>query len=75
MTLAELRSIPSEIWNQICGSDDVLCVLCIDERLKKSGLKCDEAEFYFNGKSLKSKLYDDSHGNKPAIAAAALEGK
>ena len=64
-------SIPSPIWNAICenregikpgaagiGMKEVgaLCTLCIEERLVKAGLTC-EAEFYFSGKALQSKLY------------------
>jgi hypothetical protein len=72
-------SIPSPIWNAICenrpevppgaagiGMPEVglLCILCIDERLQKAGLTCHEAEFYFVGRALSSKLYGgpDSRG-------------
>lgn len=54
-------SIPSEIWNQIARPEDLLCLLCIDELLAEKGLTT-EAEFYFVGKALKSKLYDTSYG-------------
>lgn len=65
-------SIPSEIWNAIAenrpgvlpgaagiGMPEVgaLCTLCIDERLVKAGLRCDEAEFYYVGTALSSKRY------------------
>lgn len=56
-------SIPSDIWNAIARSDDLprpgndaLCTLCIDERMVFLGLE-DEAEFYFSGKALRSKMY------------------
>ena len=51
-------SLPSEIWNQIAVPDDLLlCMLCIDDRLFSAGLKA-EAEFYFAGKALSSRLYE-----------------
>ena len=49
-------SLPSEIWNQIAAPEDILCTLCIDERLAAKGLSC-LAEFYFVGDALTSKLY------------------
>lgn len=49
-------SIPSEIWNQIAEPSDLLCMLCIDDRLVKAGLRA-EAEFYFNGCALDSRMY------------------
>jgi hypothetical protein len=71
-------SIPSETWNAICtnrpgvvpGAAGVgmpeagaLCTLCIDDRLVKAGLTCNEAEFYFVGQALRGKLYAESHGD------------
>jgi hypothetical protein len=66
-------SIPSELWNRICrnpgaaemglSETEVLCTLCIDERLTKAGLTCDIAEFYFVGRALKSRLYAASTGD------------
>ncbi len=50
-------SIPSAIWNQIAEPHAMLCMLCIDERLKVAGLTA-EAEFHFCGEALKSKLYE-----------------
>jgi len=55
-------SIPSVIWNQIAPDGGMLCTLCIDRRMAAKGLKCDEAEFYFVGDNLQSKLYAESHG-------------
>jgi hypothetical protein len=55
-------SIPSDVWNALVereNGDDlwsVLCTLCIDELIVEKGLIA-EAEFYFVGKALKSKLY------------------
>ncbi len=50
--------LPSEIWNQIAEPGNLLCMICIDRRLAAKGLKA-EAEFYFVGKALLSKLYHD----------------
>lgn len=58
-------SIPSEIWNQIAPDISMLCPLCIDRRMFKKGLTC-EAEFYFCGQALQSKLQ--------LLADAALKG-
>jgi hypothetical protein len=49
-------SIPSEIWNRIAPDRGALCTLCIDDRLAEAGLTT-EAEFYFVGRALKSRLY------------------
>lgn len=59
-------SLSSEVWNTIArrGQPDevgLLCLLCIDERMEAAGLT-DEAEFYFVGGALKSKLYAESRG-------------
>ena len=51
--------LPSEIWNKIASPDDLLCVVCIDTRLKKAGLTA-EAEFYYSGDALRSRLYGDA---------------
>ena len=69
--------LPSEIWNKIASPDDLLCVVCIDTRLKKAGLTA-EAEFYYSGDALRSRLYGDADAleaaNKRADEAeAALE--
>lgn len=48
--------LPSETWNQIADPSDLLCMLCIDARLKAAGLHA-EAEFYFGGAALVSKMY------------------
>ncbi|MER8967688.1 hypothetical protein NKI25_18535 [Mesorhizobium sp. M0808] len=48
--------IPSGIWNQIAEPHNVLCTVCIDKRLQAKGLTA-EAEFYFVGDALVSKLY------------------
>jgi len=56
-------SLPNEVWNQIADPGALLCLFCIDKRLVAKGLTCDEAEFYFNGKALRSKLYAESHGD------------
>ena len=55
-------SIPSKIWNVIAPDVSILCTLCIDERMAAKGLTA-EAEFYFVGKALKSKLYAESQGD------------
>lgn len=51
-------SLPSDIWNQIADPVDMLCAVCIDKRLTEKGLQA-EAEFYFVGESLVSKLYSE----------------
>jgi hypothetical protein len=56
-------SIPSAIWNQIAKPEETLCLLCIDGRLAKAGLRCDAAEFYYVGTALQSKMYAESHGD------------
>jgi hypothetical protein len=55
-------SIPSDLWNQIAAPADILCVLCIDEKLTKKGLQCDVAEFYYVGTSLSSRKYAETSG-------------
>ncbi len=56
-------SIPSEQWNAIAGDKyGALCTLCIDDLLTEKGLTC-EAEFYFVGKALVSRLYGQSIGD------------
>lgn len=62
-------SLPSAVWNQVADPADILCLLCIDARLEKAGLKCDEAEFYFVGRALSSKLYTESHGEVAALTS------
>lgn len=49
-------SIPSPIWNQIESEVGMLCTMCIDDRMAALGLTA-EAEFYFVGRALRSKLY------------------
>jgi hypothetical protein len=56
-------SLPSETWNKIAEPHEYLCALCIDKRLVKAGLVSNQAEFYFVGEALGSKLYDESHGD------------
>lgn len=56
-------SLPSVVWNQIADPSEMLCTLCIDARMEKAGVNCNEAEFYFVGKRLLSKLYTESHGD------------
>lgn len=51
-------SIPSKIWNEIAPDGGVLCTTCIDDLMMAHGLVC-EAEFYFVGKALTSKLYTE----------------
>lgn len=51
-------SIPSEIWNQIAEPEDILCTLCIEEKLQAKGLTA-KAQFYFSGEALSSQLYQD----------------
>lgn len=51
-------SIPSHIWNQIARREELLCPVCIDMRLVQHGLSA-EAEFYYAGKGLKSRLYGE----------------
>ena len=55
-------SIPSEIWNKIASDASVLCTLCIDDRVAAAKLAC-RCEFYFVGRAIRSRLYDDSFGN------------
>ena len=55
-------SLPSEIWNQIAEPHEMLCANCIDKRLDKAGIVA-EAEFYFSGKALHSRMYDESYGD------------
>ena len=50
--------LPSEIWNQIASPNDLLCVVCIDARLKASGLTA-EAQLFYSGDALQSALYAD----------------
>lgn len=45
-------SIPSDIWNQIAEPSDLLCMLCIDERLQAKGLTA-KATFHYSGIALK----------------------
>lgn len=66
-------SLPSHIWNQIAKPEDVLCTLCIDERLQRAGLTCNEAEFYYVGTALRSKPYKESHGQLAALARRVVE--
>jgi hypothetical protein len=51
-------SIPSSIWNQVARPKaySILCTLCIDDLVASAGLIC-EAEFYFVGRAVSSKLY------------------
>ena len=49
-------SLPVEFWNRIAKPEDILCLLCIDDRMKAMRLNC-EVEFYFVGNAIKSKLY------------------
>lgn len=65
-------SIPSAIWNKVAADASILCTTCIDDRMAKHGVE-GEAEFYFVGKALKSKLYDESHGCIAAAEARATE--
>lgn len=70
-------SLPSEIWNQIAKPEDHLCTTCIDDRLAVKGLTA-EAEFYFVGNALVSKLYRDqtearAEGFREGIEAAAKD--
>jgi hypothetical protein len=68
-------SIPSAVWNRIAEPASVLCTLCIDERLTKAGLTCDEAEFYYNGDALRSKLYAESHGEVARLERELAEAR
>lgn len=67
-------SLPSAIWNQIADPSDLLCMLCIDERLTAKGLRA-EAEFYFVGSSLTSRLYNDSHGDVQSLSRQLAEAR
>lgn len=62
-------SLPSGTWNQIARPEETLCVTCIDDRLATAGLQCDEAEFYYAGTALASKLYTESHGEVARLRA------
>src|SRR3990167_9379614 len=55
-------SIPSAIWNKVASDVSCLCTLCIDDRVAAAGLSC-RAEFYFVGRAVRSRLYDDSFGD------------
>lgn len=68
-------SLPSVIWNQIAKPGDILCLLCIDNRLQAKGLTCNEAEFYFVGAALSSKLYAESHGNVQNLQRQLAEAR
>lgn len=69
--------IPSEIWNRVCRDPGaaklglqeagVLCTLCIEARLIRAGLTFDDAEFYYVGPALKSRMYEASHGEMQAL--------
>ncbi|MCW5695759.1 MAG: DUF551 domain-containing protein [Bauldia sp.] len=61
--------LPSHIWNQIAQPHELLCTLCIDERLQKAGLRCEAAEFYYGGAALGSRPY----GEAEAAAASMRE--
>lgn len=54
--------LPSAVWNQIAEPHNILCMICIDERLTAKSLTA-EAEYYFVGDSLKSKLYEEPQGD------------
>lgn len=64
--------LPSEIWNKIASPDDLLCVVCIDTRLKKAGLTA-EAEFYYSGDALRSRLYGDADALEACGTTEAIE--
>lgn len=69
-------SIPSELWNQIAEAHDILCALCIDDRLAAKGLRCDDAEFYYVGAALSSSLYArDANDRIRALEAELAEWK
>lgn len=59
-------SIPSDIWNQIAKPEEMLCTSCIDKRLNAAGLTA-QAEFYFVGEALVSRMYDMSYGQVLAM--------
>lgn len=54
-------SIDLDIWDTIAPNGGVLCLLCIDAKVASAGLKC-EAEFYFTGRAVVSKLYTERCG-------------
>lgn len=62
-------SLPSHIWNQIAKPKDILCLLCIDNRLAVKGLTA-EVEFYYAGEALNSRLYAESFGAVQAAESA-----
>lgn len=51
--------IPNDAWNAIADGADMLCVVCIDRRLAAKGLKA-EAEFFYAGAGLLSRLYPEN---------------
>ena len=55
-------SLPSEVWNKIARPEEILCPVCIDRRLEDRGLTTSQAEFYYSGRALHSKLYTAGHG-------------
>ena len=63
-------SIPSAIWNKVASDVSCLCTLCIDDRVAAAGLSC-RAEFYFVGRAVRSRLYDDSFGDVAEANRAA----
>ena len=65
-------SLPSDLWNQIGRPEEVLCPVCIDRRLQAAGLTA-EAEFYYAGKGLQSKLYTKSQGEIEMLQRAVCE--
>jgi len=68
--------LPSEIWNQIAAPEDLLCTLCIDDRLAAKGLTFSEAEFYYGGPALQSSLYNrHDKARADALQAALMPAK
>ncbi len=65
-------ALPSEIWNQIAEPHEMLCANCIDKRLDKAGIEA-KAEFYFSGKALHSRTYNESYGALQALQAQLTE--
>lgn len=53
-------SVDSKIWNYVASPNEMLCPLCLDERLFAAGISGVECRFYFVGKSLSSAPYYQS---------------
>lgn len=66
--------LPSPVWNQIAEPHELLCTLCIEDRLASAAIPCDVAEFYYAGPFLQSRIYTEATPpDHDAIRRVALE--